>query len=249
MKFESYIANARQLLCELQKAKRGSSPVGRGAFAQFSDRYNNVVADVNKACGCGLQPRNVQAADLSFSGMFARPESVDALEAAAQELLAFLEKAGSCGHGDAFHCFKIDSPCPKEIRKDRFKFFIATSFSPEYKAITDLFMDKVSDEFGISQEMIFRADNYLATRDIMCKVCQGLRESECVVVNISGFNPNVMLELGMALGLCKKVILLKDSRVADQEVSDIKGLEYVAYSDDDEWYERMRCIMKGKRLI
>ena len=83
----------------------------------------------------------------------------------------------------------------------------------------------------------------------MCKVCQGLQESDCMVANISGFNPNVMLELGMALGLCKEIILLKDSRVMGQEVSDIKGLEYIAYSTDDEWYERMTCILRGKRLV
>ena len=110
-------------------------------------------------------------------------------------------------------------------------------------------IEKMEKDFGIPNEQIFRADNYVATRDIMCKVCQGLQESDCMVANISGFNPNVMLELGMALGLCKEIILLKDCRVMDQEVSDIKGLEYIAYSTDDEWYERMTCILMGKRLV
>lgn len=251
MDVDADIANVRQIIGEIQKARRGAVPVARDVFVLLSQRMNDVVERLNEECGSNLHPRVVTEADFSFSGMFARPESADALEAAANVLLGIL---GDCmnaaeANARAFRCFKIDAPCPKSINSGRFKFFIATSFSEDYKKVTTDFMEKMERDFGISNDRIFRADNYVATRDIMCKICQGLRESDCMIANISGFNPNVMLELGMALGLCKEIILLKDSRVADQEVSDVKGLEYIAYSTDDEWYERMTCILRGKKLV
>lgn len=248
MDIKAEIANVRQIIGEIQNARRGAVPVARDAFALLSERMNNIVVRVNEECDSSLHPRLVTEADLSFSGAFARPEAMDALETAAKVLLEFLE--GRMGaEACAFRCFKVDAPCPKKITAHRFKFFIATSFSEEYKKITTDFIERMERDFNIPNERIFRADNYVATWDIMCKICQGLQESDCVIANISGFNPNVMLELGMALGLCKEIILLKDSRIADQEVSDIKGLEYIAYSSDDEWYERMKCILNGKNLV
>ncbi len=251
MNVDADIVNARQIIGEIQKGRRGVVPMGRDVFERLSARMNDIVMRLNDECKANLHVRVVGDSDFSFSGMFATATSMDALEKAAEELLDFLVALKTPDHapGNTFRCFKIDSLCPKAINPHRFKFFIATSFSDEYKAVTTQFIEKLEKDFGISHEQIFRADNYLATRDIMCKVCQGLQESECVVANISGFNPNVMLELGMAMGLCKEIILLKDSRVADQEVSDIKGLEYIAYSTDDEWYERMTCILKGKQLV
>lgn len=251
MDLDADIANVRQIVGEVQEKKRGSVPARRGEFAILSERMNDIVARVNNECGSNLHQRVVTDSDFSFSGMFANPASMDALESAANELLRFLEgrrKSRQDALG-AFRCFKIDAKCPKDINPHRFKFFVATSFSDEYKKVTTRFIEKMEEDFGIPNEQIFRADNYVATRDIMCKVCQGLQESECVIANISGFNPNVMLELGMALGLCKEVILLKDGRIADQEVSDVKGLEYIAYSSDDEWYERMICILRAKGLV
>ena len=251
MDVEADIANVRQIIGEIQKEKRGAVPVRREAFERLSVRMNDIVMRLNKTCDANLAPCVVKDADFSYSGAFAKPASMDALETAANNLMDYLKGCMKQGgeSGNAFRCFKIDSRCPKAINPHRFKFFIATSFSEEYKEVTTRFIEKMEADFGISNDQIFRADNYLATRDIMCKVCQGLQESECVVANISGFNPNVMLELGMAMGLCKEIILLKDSRVANQEVSDIKGLEYIAYSTDDEWYERMSCILKGKQLV
>ena len=251
MDVDADIVNVRQIIGEIQKERHGAVPVSRDTFEHLSIRVNDIVMRLNNECESNLHPRVVTDADFLYSGMFAKPASMDALEVAAKGLLDFLLNLKKLDNEleDGFRCFKIDSLCPKKITLHRFKFFIATSFSDEYKKVTTQFIEKMEADFGISNEQIFRADNYLATRDIMCKVCQGLQESDCVVANISGFNPNVMLELGMAMGLCKEIILLKDSRVADQEVSDIKGLEYIAYSTDDEWYERMTCILKGKQLV
>lgn len=44
------------------------------------------------------------------------------------------------------------------------------------------------------------------------------------IINISGLNPNVMLEQGLAYGLGKPVIILKDK--ATKAISDLGSIEY-----------------------
>ena len=48
------------------------------------------------------------------------------------------------------------------------------------------------------------------------------------IINISGLNPNVMLEQGLAYGLGKPVIILKDK--ATKAISDLGSIEYIEYS-------------------
>ena len=76
--------------------------------------------------------------------------------------------------------------------------------------------------------MIFKADEQFSTFDILCKICKAIQESQYAIINISGQNPNVMFELGLAYGLNKTVFLIKDAR--STEISDLKGLEYTEYS-------------------
>lgn len=62
----------------------------------------------------------------------------------------------------------------------------------------------------------------------MCKICRELQSCGLAIFNISDLNPNVMLELGLAYGMGKPVIIVKDSKT--KIITDIGGIEYIEYT-------------------
>ncbi len=74
----------------------------------------------------------------------------------------------------------------------------------------------------------FKADNEISNKDIMCKVCQEIQSCSIAIINISSLNPNVMLEQGLAYGLGKPVIIIKD--INTKAISDLGSIEYIEYS-------------------
>jgi hypothetical protein len=66
---------------------------------------------------------------------------------------------------------------------------------------------------------------------IQCEICQTIRRAEVCLFEVSDHNPNVLFELGLAVG--KEVILLKSLKSA-QLPSDLAGIKYLAY-DPERW--------------
>jgi nucleoside 2-deoxyribosyltransferase len=97
------------------------------------------------------------------------------------------------------------------------------------------FNDKYRDsyEYGIkvaieqSGYIYYRADKEISNVDIMCKICKEIQSCGLAIFNISGHNPNVMLELGLAYGLSKSVIIIKD--VETKNIADLGSTEYIEY--------------------
>ena len=251
MKLDLLLLSVERLRTDVRAVRMSGAPVARAMYERMVEEYNALLTSLKQGDVIELLPIVRTEADYSFTGRSAKPEALSALLAAVEAMHAAVDDAAREARepNDGFFCFKTDASCPKKIQPHRFKFFIATSFSPEYRAITDRFMEKAQAELGVAPEKIFRADVFLSTRDIMCKICQGMQESDCVIANITGLNSNVMVELGMAIGMNKKIVLLKDRRSDDREITDIKCLEYTEYADDDEWFRHMTCILRGKRLI
>ena len=74
----------------------------------------------------------------------------------------------------------------------------------------------------------YKADEEITCKDIMCKICEQIQACRMAIINISGLNPNVMLELGLAYGLGKPVYIVKDK--ATKAISDLGSIEYIEYS-------------------
>jgi hypothetical protein len=95
-------------------------------------------------------------------------------------------------------------------------------------------MSPVLEDLGLSG---LRADD-LYGHDVMEDIWSMLLSSEVVVADISGRNPNVFYELGIAHTLGKRVIL------ATQDVDDIpfdlNRYRHIIYSDDLDGYESLR---------
>jgi nucleoside 2-deoxyribosyltransferase len=57
-----------------------------------------------------------------------------------------------------------------------------------------------------------------------------LRDSDLIIADITGANPNVMVEVGMALGLGKPLLLLSQRRVSEMPV-DLAAHQVAVYED------------------
>lgn len=74
-----------------------------------------------------------------------------------------------------------------------------------------------------------RADDAVKTDYIVVGIIQQIVESDMVLCDFSGRNPNVMYELGVRHAFNKPVVLLKDRRT--EKVFDIQGLRYTDYDE------------------
>ena len=64
-----------------------------------------------------------------------------------------------------------------------------------------------------------------------------------LIFNISGLNPNVMLELGLSYGLGKETIIIKDKET--ENISDIANAEYIEYSHAGELQKKLVKYFEG----
>lgn len=122
-------------------------------------------------------------------------------------------------------CFKLGiEKCPINPVFKRNKIFVAMPFDNAYLDSYNYGIVPALNSLGLEH---YRADNEISNKDIMCKICNEIQSCGLAIINISGLNPNVMLEHGMAYGLGKSVIIIKDK--ATKAISDIGSLEYIEY--------------------
>lgn len=76
-----------------------------------------------------------------------------------------------------------------------------------------------------------RADNHVLTMPILEKINNYIRNSDVIIADCSGRNPNVFYELGLAHTYGKKVILITKDPVHEAP-SDIRHYEFIKYELD-----------------
>jgi hypothetical protein len=132
-------------------------------------------------------------------------------------------------------CFKNLEPCPISIEEKPRNAFV---FMPLREDLQDVYSNgikKTLEDLGWS---CGRADEKFDTPEIMCTICKSAQEASLIIADLTGRNPNVFLEVGLAFGLEKYVVLLSqisadipfDTRtfrtiIYDPvKISDLKGL-------------------------
>ncbi|MGQ0801405.1 MAG: hypothetical protein ACT4NL_15010 [Pseudomarimonas sp.] len=110
------------------------------------------------------------------------------------------------------------------------------------------FHDDLQDEFyvvtQVGQQLGFnvaRGDEKVSKGDIFPQLLQMIVEAKVIVANISGRNPNVFYELGIAHALDKQVILLAESN--SDVPFDIRSKRIVFYQSHDELRERLTLMV------
>jgi hypothetical protein len=138
-------------------------------------------------------------------------------------------------------CFKIGvEKCPKEINLSPRTVFVATPFSVDFQDSYKYAVRPALEEMGFN---VWKADEHIGNIDIMCKMCQAIQECSYVVANISDWNANVLFEIGLAYGIGKKVIMVKNK--TRSVPVDLSGLEYIDYESIDDLKRNLTTFFKS----
>jgi len=106
---------------------------------------------------------------------------------------------------ESIRCFKTGGPCTVNVQEKPRSVFVIMPFAEAFDDVYELGIKASVETLGWDCQ---RADEVIHNRDIMCKVCQGIRQARFVIADLTGQNANVFYELGMAHALEKDVILL-----------------------------------------
>ena len=126
-------------------------------------------------------------------------------------------------------CFKTGGVCAiPNIETIPNRIFIGRPFSTQHQNIYKYAIKPVVEEMEFEA---WKADEVFKNIDLMCKVCEGIQSSRAAIIDISGWNSNVLFELGMVYGLSREALILKED---SQDVPvDLKGLIYISYNFSD----------------
>lgn len=116
---------------------------------------------------------------------------------------------------------------PNPARKPR-QIFVAYSYKLYPKADYRRVFNDLKGAFQV--DFVF-ADEKITNLHILQKIANYIRESRFGLYDISGWNPNVTLELGLAFGLTEKAYIAIDPSKTDvDEVpADLRGLDRIQY--------------------
>ncbi|ENM5854905.1 hypothetical protein ACYVMA_004539 [Vibrio parahaemolyticus] len=104
--------------------------------------------------------------------------------------------------------------------------FVLTPFHPKYQEQFDI-IKKVCEEAGFK---CIRGDEQNFSSDIFPHVLKNIVKARVVIANVSGKNPNVLYELGLAHALDKPTIIV--SKLLDDVPVDIKSKKIVTFKDN-----------------
>ena len=82
---------------------------------------------------------------------------------------------------------------------------------------------------------------------LTCKICKQIKSSQFGVVDLTGLNRNVLIELGVLFGLSKPVVLLvkKTDGITIDIPTDIVGIEQIRYGAFDELTSGLKSELKN----
>lgn len=141
--------------------------------------------------------------------------------------------------------------CPEELEFKPKTFFVGFPFKPQYTK-------DLKEKINLVAERLNLKPLYPAKTQkkgvILCKVCKEIQETDFSIFDITERNPNVMLEVGLAFGFGKEVILLNNPNHAEELKKgypiDLSGLLIVQYdatsdiSDESDLEDKIKDVMK-----
>lgn len=163
-----------------------------------------------------------------------------------QELLTKVEDGYQTFY--QFRCFKTGSPgCSHgdiEIKPNQA--FVAMPFSASAASLkmSDIYRLGIRPALRSAKYKSLRADEVFLGQDLLCKICKHIRESPLCIVDISNWNPNVLLELGMMYGMGKRVVLLKYQEADTIVPSDLRGMLYIEYDSVESLKNKLKQCLK-----
>jgi hypothetical protein len=124
-------------------------------------------------------------------------------------------------------CFKNLELCPLPLEQKQKTAFVLIPFNEEFRG----FYEKIKAALNALGWTCSRADEKFDTPEIICTVCKNIQEASLVIADLTGKNPNVFLEVGLAFGLEKHVVLL--SQNIDDIPFDTRTFRTIIYNPAD----------------
>jgi len=93
-------------------------------------------------------------------------------------------------------------------------------------------------------EFVF-ADERITTLHILQKIADYIRSSRCGIYDISGWNANVTLELGLAYGMNEKAYIISNPKqhAANEVPSDLRGIDRLQFTSFAELQSAVEKIL------
>ena len=104
--------------------------------------------------------------------------------------------------------------------------FVIMPFMPELHYFYLYIKHHIESQHSIQCE---RGDARVLTSLILDKITDYIKDADLIIADISGRNPNVFYELGIAHTLGKQVILITKDDATSEVPTDIKGYEFIRY--------------------
>jgi hypothetical protein len=203
-------------------------------YRGWVNEYNTLVRKYNGLTSANISMRTVADYELSSTQKTVRTDMAESFSTSVKELSDKIESDIAVEQNKEtpipLHqmriCFKTGAKgCPINPSVKKNKVFVAMPFHDDYKDSYEYGIKIVLNQLGIDH---YKADNKVDNKDIMCKICNEIQSCGIFLANISGLNPNVMLELGLAYGLGKRVFIIKDKKTT--AISDLGCIEYIEYA-------------------
>lgn len=217
-------------------------------YRGWLNEYNSLVKKYNNLTSANLSIRSVADYELSSTHKTVRTDIANSFARAVKDLADRIEAETISEQNREtpipLHqmriCFKTGTRgCPLNPQEKKSKVFVAMPLNDDYRDSYEYGIKIVLEQSGIEH---FKADNEISNKDIMCKICEQLQSCGKVIANISGLNPNVMLKLGLAYGLGKEVIVVKDKKTT--AISDLGSIEYIEYAHVGELQQKLFSMFR-----
>lgn len=122
------------------------------------------------------------------------------------------------------------------------KAFVLMPFDAELQAVYTGFIAEVLTDAGFE---VFRADDLLNQQNILNDIVESIAASDLIVADLTGSNPNVYYELGIAHTLDKPTILIAQD--LDEVPFDLQSYRVISYGTH--FAEMARAKVDLKRLL
>lgn len=135
--------------------------------------------------------------------------------------------------------------CNLKIKKNINQIFIAYNY--KYKNVEKVINETVFPALGQLGIKYKVAKLEISTKDFFCKICELIQSSKYFLANLTNPTFNVGLELGLALGLEKDIILIASKWT--KIPSDLVRQEVIFYSKDFVDFKNrfIKCLKKQKK--
>ena len=102
--------------------------------------------------------------------------------------------------------------------------------------------EQVGKAYGVTFQF---ADEQFTSKYVLEKVADYIRSADISLFDITGWNPNVALELGIAVGLNRKYFILLNTQIETKDApSDIKGIDRLQYASLSELEAKLSLLVK-----